>query len=82
MFLTNCPGLIKNCEPTPGFEDHDTAIVADILCHTQKVKPIQRKVYIWNRANLASLNVICKRQNERTKCTESTTTPINSLWMR
>jgi len=81
LFLTNRLGLIKNCEPTPGFGDHDTTIVADILCHTQKVKSIQRKVYIWKRANLASLKKRCKRMSELT-ATESTTTSINSLWMR
>ena len=55
IILTNRPGLIESCEPTPGFGDHDTAVLADIFCHPQKLKPVQRKVYLWNRADTDSL---------------------------
>ena len=82
LFLTNRPGLIKNCEPTPGFGDHDTAIIADIFCHPQKIKPIQRKVHVWKRADLEALHKDVKDEMDKFTTAESTETPINNLWTR
>ena len=81
LLLTNRPGLIENCEPLPGFGDHDTAVLSDILCHPTKIKPIQRKVYIWKRANLALLKEEVQNQMHELTENESTNTPINNLWL-
>ena len=80
LFLTNRPGLIERCEPLPGFGDHDTAVISDILCHPAKIKPIQRKVYIWKRANLTALKDQVQNETNRLIESESTATPINTLW--
>ena len=80
LFLANRPGLIELCEPLPGFGDHDTAVISDILCHPTKLKPIQRKVYIWKRANLTALKDQVQNETNRPIESESTATPINTLW--
>ena len=74
--------MIKNCEPTPGFGDHDTAIIADILCHPQKIKPIQRKVHVWKRADLEALHKDVKDEMDKFTTAESIETPVNNLWTR
>ena len=82
LLLTNRPGLIKNIEPTSGFGDHDTAIVADILCHPQKIKPIRRKVNIWKRADLETLKKDVSEGMSELITSETTDSPINHLWLR
>ena len=47
--------FIVNCEPSPGFSDHDTSILGNIFCHPQKIKPVQRKINCWSRADIESL---------------------------
>ena len=60
LLLTNRPTFVDNCLPQPGFGDHDTSILADILCHPQKIKPTQRTIPCWNRADIDSLKEVIK----------------------
>ena len=52
---TNRPALFQNSEPIPGSGDRDTAALADIFCHPQRHKPVQRKIYCLNKANINDL---------------------------
>ena len=60
LLLTNRPIFVDNCLPQPGFGDYDTSILADILCHPQKIKPTQRTIPCWNRADIDSLKEAIK----------------------
>ena len=53
--LTTRPALLKRCQPTPGFGEHNSAILSDIQCHAQLQQPIQRKIYNWNKADIEQL---------------------------
>ncbi|XP_066931249.1 uncharacterized protein [Clytia hemisphaerica] len=63
LILTNRPGLTNKCEPYEGFGDHETAVFADVFCHPQKSKPIQRKIYVWHRANIEGLQKDMSEEN-------------------
>ena len=80
LILTNRPGLIESCEPHPGFSDHETAILSDIFCHPQKIKPIQKKVHLWHRANMDELQQDIKTGMENLFTTHTIHTDINILW--
>ena len=80
LILTNRPGLIESCEPLPGFSDHETAIISDIYCHPQKIKPIQKKVRLWHRANMDELQQDIKTGIENLCATHTIHTDINTLW--
>ena len=51
LLLTNRVSLLNKCCGIPGLGDHQTAILADIECHSKKQKPISRKIYLWKKAN-------------------------------
>ena len=53
--LTNRPSLLKQSKSTQDFGDHNSTILSDIQCHPQLPKPIQQKIYNWNRADIAQL---------------------------
>lgn len=55
LLLTNRPSFVTLCDKMPEFGDHDTSVIADIICHPKKIKPIQRKVYLWKNANITQL---------------------------
>ena len=55
LVLTNRPSYINRCIPVPGFGDHDTGILTDMICHQQLMKPVKRRVYNWNKANMEKL---------------------------
>ena len=55
LLLTNRPSLLESTNPTPGFGDHQSAILSDIYCHPKRQKPVQRKVFNWARANIDQL---------------------------
>ena len=64
--LTNRPGFVSSCSPVPGFSDHDTAVLVDMICHPQRYKPIQGKVMCWNRTDFTAL-----RSDVKAKCQDS-----------
>ena len=35
LLITNIPSFINKCIPVPGFGDHDSAILSDLICHPQ-----------------------------------------------
>ena len=55
LLLTNRPSLMKRYKSTPGFGDHISAILSDMQCHPQLLKPIQQKIYNKNKADIGQL---------------------------
>ena len=78
LILTNRPGLTERCEPDIGFSDHETAIIADIFCHPQKIKPVQRKVN--HRAEINALQNDIKNEIDKFCTSNTTETDINISW--
>ena len=37
------------------FQDHNSIIFSDMQFHLQLLKPIQRKIYNWNKADIRQL---------------------------
>ena len=64
----------------PGFGDHDTSVLADIICHPKKIKPIQRKVYLWKNANITQLRKDIEEGMKSYCSSYSTETLIQTLW--
>lgn len=80
LLLTNRPTFLVRCLPLPGFGDHDTCVLADIICHPQKHKPIQRTVYCWKRANIDQLRQDIDKNIKDLMAISNHNTPINDLW--
>ena len=67
------------CIGTPGFGDHDTAVLAEIQCHPQRRKKLPRKVFCWNKANLEMLHALQNNLgNLLTRITVDT--PVDTIW--
>ena len=76
----NRPTFVDNCLPQPGFGDHDTSILADILWHIkQKIKLTQRTIPCWNRADIDSIKEAIK---SGMKDLVTSVTPVNELWIK
>ena len=80
LLLTNRPSFVTLCDKMPGFGDHDTSVLADIICHPKKIKPIQRKVYLWKNANITQLSKDIEEGMKSYCSSYSTETPIQTLW--
>ena len=62
LLITNRPFFVNKCIPVPGFGDHDSAILSDLICHPQAAKPIKRKIHNWKIANLEQLRKMSKNK--------------------
>ena len=62
--------------------DHTTTVHADIECHPQRSRPVKRKVYMWDKANIDQLKIGISNQVEDFVNNNSITTPINELWKK
>ena len=80
LLFTNRPGFVTFCKAMPGFGDHDTSVLADIVCHPKKIKPIPRTVHLWKQANLDKLRTDIDDGMKIFCATFSKETPINTLW--
>jgi len=80
LLFTNRPSFLTHCKKMPGFGDHDTSALADIVCHPKKIKPIQRTVSSWKRANTNQLRKDIENGMNIFCSSFSTKTPINTLW--
>ena len=79
LLITNRPSFISKYIPAPGFGDHDSAILSDLICHPQPTKPIKRKIHSWKRANLEELRKNIKEQMVKFARGNTIITPINHL---
>ena len=82
LLITSRLSIINKCLPVPGFGDHDSSILSDLICHPQATKPIKRKIHNWKRANLEELKKNVKEQMVKfvRRCTINT--PISHLWQQ
>ena len=54
LFFTSTPYLVSKRKPIPGIGDHD-AVLVDTLAKPKRSKPVRRKIYLWDKADLANL---------------------------
>ena len=80
LLITNRPSFINKCIPVPGFGDHDSAILSNLISHPQTTKPIKRKIHSWKRVNLEKLRKNVKEQMVKFVRGNTVNTPINHLW--
>ena len=77
LFFTSQPSPVSKCKPIPGIGDHD-AVLVDTLTKPQRSKPVHRKIYLWDKADLA------KMKQEATGITDVLRTiqdeGIDTLW--
>ena len=59
IFLTNRPSLVNKCITIPGLGDHD-AVLIDTNTKAKLLKPIKRKILLWNRTDLDALKAAAK----------------------
>ena len=81
LLITNRPSFINKCIPVPGFGDHNSAILFDLICHSQATKPIKRIIHNWKRANLEELRKNVKEQMVKFVRGNTINTPINQSSM-
>ena len=77
LLITNRTSFINKCIPVPGFSDHNSAILFDLICHSQAPKPIKRMIHNWKRANLEELRKNVKEQMVKFVRGNTINTPIN-----
>ena len=77
LLLTSSSTFVVNCEPSPGFSDHGTSVLVNIIC-PQKIK-LQRKINCWNWADIDSLWTKVRNCMNNIIRTETIETPIKNL---
>ena len=80
FLLTNRPSLLNQCKSTPGFGDHNSTILNDTQCHPQLLKPVQQKMYNWNKADIGQLRADVATHMDMFIQKNTVQTPINDLW--
>ncbi|XP_071492986.1 uncharacterized protein [Diadema antillarum] len=60
LFLTNRPSLINKCTLLPGLGDHDIVSI-DSDVSAKRCKPLKRKIYLWEKANLSDMKRDCRQ---------------------
>jgi len=80
ILFTNRPSFLNRCKPAPGFGDHETSILADIKTYPKLDKPVKRKIYLWNKANIIELRKEVNTEINRFIRDNNINTPINDLW--
>ena len=66
----------------PGFDDHEIAILSNLICHSQATKPVERKIHNWKRTNLKELTKNVKQQMTKFTRVDTYNTPVNHLWQQ
>ena len=79
LLLTNRVSLLNKCCDIPSLGDHQSAILADIECHSKKQKPISRKIYLWKQANHELLRETIQQNVKSFIATNDVRTPVNTL---
>ena len=80
LICTNRPGLVHKMLQTPGLSDHDTIPYAEIDCVAQVSRPVPRMVYLWNKADIASMRQEIYTKTQEYIQTFNITTPVEVLW--
>ena len=82
LLITNRPSFINRSISVPGFGDHDSAVLSDLIFHPQAAKSIKRKIHNWKKANLEELRKNVKEQMVKFVRGNTVNTPINHLWQQ
>ena len=82
LLITNRPSFINKCIPVPGFGDHDSPILSNLICHPHATKPIERKIHNWKKVNLEELGKNVKKQMVIFVRGNKINTAINHLWQQ
>jgi len=79
IFLTNRPSLVNKCTTIPGLGDHE-AVLTDTNTKANRVKPIKRKIMLWNRMDSHALkaSAVILRDTFMEKFT--TTSSVEDMW--
>ena len=79
LFLTNRPSLVDKCFPAPGPADHDIVCISS-SASVRKSRPVRRKIYLWSKANLPSMQEECQSITT-TFCKEfDHTSQVEAMW--
>ena len=54
LFFTNRPSLVNQVQIKPGISDHEMVCIGSAI-RPAKVKPVQRKVYLWRKGDINQL---------------------------
>ena len=79
LFFTNRPSLVNQVQIKPGISDHEMVCI-DSAIRPAKVKPVQRKVYLWRKGDIDQLKAsvmlfadeFCEKFNINS--------PIEAMW--
>ena len=55
LLITTRPSSVENCLPIPGFGDHDTAILADVVFQLKYSEPPCWEVFMYKKIGFESL---------------------------
>ena len=78
IMATNRPSLINKCSPHIG--DHETSVLLNMNCQPNKSKPVKRKIYLWDRADLTLTNQKVETDVSNFLSNNTMNTGINLLW--
>ena len=79
VFMTNRPSLVNKCATIPGVGDHD-AVHIQTDTRAKRVKPIRRKIVLWNKTDTDSLKNAASEINDKFLRKFNTQNPIDSMW--
>ena len=79
LIITNRLSFENKCIHVPDFDDNESEILSDLICHPQATKPIKRKIHNWKRANLEELRKNVKEQIVKFVRENTINTQINHL---
>ena len=77
--MTNRPSLVNKCATIPGVGDHD-AVHIQTDTRAKRVKPIRRKIVLWNKTDTDSLKNAASAINDKFLQKFNTQSPIDSMW--
>ena len=79
VFMTNRPSLVNKCVTIPGLGDHD-AVHIQTDTRAKRVKPVRRKILLWNKADIDSLKNAASEINNEFLHRFNAQSPIDSMW--
>lgn len=80
IIATNRPTFVSRIAPHPGFSDHETAVLLDMVCHPIRSKPSKHKIFMWNRANIGSIKDQISAEIAEFTTTYNSESPVNDMW--
>ena len=79
LFLTNRPSCVNKCTPIPGISDHEIVFV-DTDIKPKRRKPVKRKIYLWDKADLDEIQHEGNKMMEEFVCKYNSSSSVNEMW--